>query len=70
MSKKATGEVKKLLRIISEIQGKVGMAKSHHDNDRDMMAFEKGQRLLEEAFELCLKATAPYDPESYELLRD
>lgn len=62
MAKQARGEVRRLIKVIGELQNKIGMAKSHHDNDRDMMAFEKGQRLLEEAFELCIKTTGDYDP--------
>lgn len=59
--KKAKGEVRRLLIVIGELQDKIGMAKGQHDNDRDMMAFEKAQKLLDEAFRLCIETTGEYE---------
>jgi hypothetical protein len=66
MTKRARGEVRRLLAIISEVQGKIGMAKSWHDNDRSRQAHENGQNLLNEAFQLCLEATSDYDPADFD----
>lgn len=60
--KQARGEVKRLLTVIGEIQGKVGMARQWHFNDRQPGAFEKAQNLLQEAFDLCIQATSDYAP--------
>ena len=60
--KHARGEIRKLIVIISELQGKIGMARGLHYADTDPHGFEKAQRLLEEAFDLCVHATSPYFP--------
>ena len=60
--KHARGDIRKLLTIIGEIQDRVGMAKSWHENDRDPSAWERGQELLQEAFDLCIVATSPFYP--------
>lgn len=64
--KKARGGEKHLLRVISDLQSMIGSGIGHHDNDRDMMGFEKAQRTLQAAFELCIKTTGEYDPASYD----
>ncbi len=60
--KQARGSTRKLLIAIGEIQTRVGMARQYHYNDRDRGAFEKGQELLREAFDLCVSATSDYAP--------
>lgn len=62
MTKQARGEVRRLLKIIGEIQGLVGEAKNQYANDRSMSAYEKGQNALDKAFRLCIQATSAYDP--------
>lgn len=52
---------KDLLRVITELQNLVGQAMGTHANDRDRNGFEKGQKVLEEAHELCIRARA-FDP--------
>jgi hypothetical protein len=59
---KARGEVRRLLIIIGELQSLIGCAKSNHENDRDPMSYENGQKQLREAFELCISATSKYEP--------
>jgi hypothetical protein len=68
--KKARGEVKRLLRIIGDLQSKVGYARSLHYNDRSQTAFGEAQNILKEAFDLCVKTTSDYDPESYDVFYD
>ena len=62
MAKKATGEVKRLLVVIGELQTMIGLAEGYHEADRDQEAFVKAQRLLRQAFDLCVKTTSGYDP--------
>lgn len=52
---------KDLLRVITELQTLIGTAMSRHGNDRDPHGFEKGQRALEQAHNLCIEARA-FDP--------
>lgn len=52
---------KDLLAVITELQNLVGTAMSAHANDRDPAGFEKGQKALEQAHELCILARS-YDP--------
>jgi hypothetical protein len=52
---------KQLLKVIVELQDLIGKAQARHGNDRDPNGFEKGQKLLEEAFQLCLEARQ-FDP--------
>jgi len=47
--------------VIGRLQDLIGCAKSFHDNDREPDGFEIGQKLLQEAFELCIEALC-YDP--------
>jgi len=63
---KARGREKKLLCVISDLQAKVGFARSLHFDDRSPGAFERAQNLLADAFRLCVDTTAEYDPESFE----
>ena len=60
--KQARGETRKLLVIISELQGMIGMARGLHYADTDPHGFENAQKLLDKAFELCVQATSPYFP--------
>lgn len=52
---------KDFLKILSELQKLVGQAHGFHGNDRDPNGFEKGQKVLDEAFSLCLAARS-FDP--------
>lgn len=52
---------KDLLMVITELQKLVGQAMSAHGNDRDRHGFERGQKTLEKAHELCIQARA-FDP--------
>lgn len=58
----ARGNVRKLIIVLGTIQDKVGAAKGLHDDDRSLGAFERAQKLLEEAFDLCVEARSMYDP--------
>lgn len=62
MTKRARGEARRLLVVIGELQGMIGEAIGQHYNDRSPSSFEKGQRLLEKAFKICIQATSDYDP--------
>lgn len=55
-------KVRSLLKILGEIQDKVGRASGLHQNDQDSMGFEKAQNLLDEIFELCVKVRSEYAP--------
>lgn len=68
--KKARGEVKRLLRVIGTLQDKIGMGIGLHYNDRSQSAFGEAQKTLQEAFDLCIKTTADYAPESYDPFYD
>jgi hypothetical protein len=57
----ARGKIRKLLIVLGEIQDRIGAAKGLHDDDRSIGAFEKAQKLLQEAFELCVNARSEYD---------
>ena len=52
---------KDLLRVITELQGMIGNALGLHWNDRDPQGHENGQRLLQEAHDLCIRARS-FDP--------
>lgn len=52
---------KDLLEVVTELQRLVGTAMSQHGNDRDPSGFEKGQRALQQAHELCIQARS-FDP--------
>jgi hypothetical protein len=52
---------KELLKVITELQKLVGTAMHTHGNDRDPNGFERGQKALERAHELCIQARA-FDP--------
>lgn len=58
----ARGSVRRLLIVISEIQGLAGKAWASHQNDRDPHGFEEGQDALLEISKLCVEATDDYDP--------
>jgi len=58
---KARGREKELLKIIVDLQDMIGAAKGQHDNDRDQTAFERAQKILEEAFNLCVKTGSYYE---------
>lgn len=47
--------------VITELQGLIGRAMARHGNDRDRDGYEKGQKLLEQAHELCIQART-FDP--------
>jgi len=64
--KKAKGETRKLLKVIIDLQGKIGYAKGLHYNDRSQTAFEQAQDILQQAFELCVETTGDYDPEYFD----
>lgn len=51
-----------LLRVLSHLQTLVGAAKNYHQNDRDPVGFEKGQNLLENAFNLMIEAQGYDEP--------
>jgi len=68
--KRARGEVKRLLRVIGTLQDKIGESIGLHYDDRSRSAFEKAQKTLQEAFNLCVETTADYDPESYDSFYD
>ena len=59
---KARGKPKQLLDALSKVQGKIGLARGLHANDRDPAGFECAQNLLEEAFNICVEARGLYDP--------
>ncbi len=59
VSKKPTR--KDLLRIIGKLQNALGAAQNYHGNDRDPNGFERGQKLLEGSFQLCIRART-FDP--------
>ena len=58
----ARGKIRKLLIVLGEIQDKVGEAKGLHDDDVSHGASERAQKLLNEAFDLCVEARSEYDP--------
>lgn len=60
--KKARGEVRRLLIVINELQSMIGNAQEYHGNDRDRNGFEKGQKILRKAFDLCVNTTGDYEP--------
>lgn len=64
--KKAKGETRKLLKVIIDLQEKIGYAKGLHYNDRSQTAFEQAQDILQQAIDLCIETTADYDPESFD----
>lgn len=59
---KARGKVRELLIVIGTVQDKIGMARAYHYADTDPEGFTKAQSLLDEAFDLCIKATGEYEP--------
>ncbi|MCK5020054.1 MAG: hypothetical protein KAS32_23575 [Candidatus Peribacteraceae bacterium] len=52
---------KQLIKVISELQDMISSAKTYHGNDRNPHGFERGQKTLENAFELCVDARS-FDP--------
>lgn len=52
---------KEMLAIITELQLLIGKAIGLHGNDRDPNGYEKGQKILEEAHQLCIEARS-FDP--------
>lgn len=52
---------RELLAVVTELQRLIGSASAYHANDRNPNGFEQGQRLLSEAFQLCLDARS-FDP--------
>ncbi|WP_224005378.1 hypothetical protein [Paraburkholderia tropica] len=52
---------RELLIVITELQSLIGQAQGQHANDRDRNSFEAGQKLLEQAHELCIQARS-FDP--------
>jgi len=66
MTKRARGEVRRMLIAISEVQTMIGAAKSWHENDRSPHAWENGQKLLIEAFQLCISIASDYDPADFD----
>lgn len=47
---------KQLLGLLGKLQTMLGEASAFHANDRNPDGFEKGQNIIHEAFELCIKA--------------
>jgi hypothetical protein len=65
---RARGMTRELLIVIGEIQDRTGLARSLFQNVRNPDSYEKGQILLDEIFELCIKTTAlfyPVEPPKY-----
>ena len=56
------GEVRRLLITIGELQSLIGRGIAYHNDDRDQNGFQKGQKELQDAFEMCIVATSKYDP--------
>lgn len=57
---------------LAKLQVLIGHASAKHGNDRDRNGYEKGQKTLEQAHELCIALTAsdaPTDPSEYANLR-
>ncbi len=56
-----------LLVVVGRLQDLVGSALICHGNNRDPDGFEKGQQVLQEAFDLCTEARSqdpPIEPPS------
>lgn len=58
----ARGNTRIILKKVEKIQMLVGEAKSKHDDDRNSFGHSDAQKLLEEAFELCLEIRNMYEP--------
>ena len=58
----ARGHVRQLIIKIGTVQDLIGVAIACNANDRDPHGFEKAQRLLSQAFEICVEATGDYAP--------
>lgn len=50
-----------LLKVVTELQTLISRAHTLHGNDRNPNGFEQGQKTLDKAFDLCLKARS-FDP--------
>ncbi len=59
--KQARGDARKLLQVLGEVQSLVGSARNDHYNDRSRIAFERAQKNLARAFDLCVAARSEYD---------
>ena len=59
--KKARGQVRKMLISFGKIQSWAGSSRAHHENDRDNYGWEKGQDLLNQIFEECLRIRNEYE---------
>lgn len=51
-----------LLVVIGVLQDTIGRAHGYHGNDRDPNGFERGQRLLNKAHDLCIRALGQDSP--------
>lgn len=58
----AKGTVRKLLIKIGSVQDLISKAIACGGDDRDPHGFEKAQRSLLQAFEICVEATGDYAP--------
>ena len=58
----ARGNVRRIVHMVGEMQNLIGYAHGNHQNDRDPDGFEKAQKALGEAFDLCVQIRGMYDP--------
>jgi hypothetical protein len=58
---KATGDVRKLLRVLEEIQILAGEAKAAYENDRDSERYYHVVEPLEKIFGLCVEERGRFD---------
>ena len=63
--KKADGEVRRLLKVISQIQHNIGSARGCYMDDRSPDRATKVLKELDTAFDLCVKTTGDYYPVDY-----
>ena len=57
----ARGNTRKLLKKVNNIQDLVSEAIGLHFDDQDRNGFEKAQKLLQKAFDLCIEITGEYE---------
>lgn len=60
--KKATGDVKRLLIVLGDIQTLAGRAKSAYQNDRDICRADHVVPPLEEIFNKCVEERGRFEP--------
>jgi len=59
---KATGNTRKLLKVLGEIQGLACGAKGAYQNDRDPNRYEHVVEPLNQIFNLCVRERGKYEP--------